>query len=124
LQWAARAGESGRYPESRAEKDNFRSLERFAWTFINSRDRPQAVGRLLPNAWGLFDVLGNADEMTSDWRGDPPAGLHIDFQGPPKGTHRVLYGGGYNNRAVFEGTFGLQPGQGTSEAGFRIVREP
>jgi sulfatase modifying factor 1 len=127
-QWAARAGETGRYPGSRAERENYLSLEKYAWTFVNSRDHPQPVGRLLPNPWGLFDVLGNADEMGSDWTTSPidavPTGLHPDYRGPPTGTHRVMYGGGYNNRATFDFLYAKKPDEGNSEAGFRVVRDP
>jgi serine/threonine protein kinase len=127
-QWAARAGETGGYPTSRAERENHRSMEKYAWTFMNSRDRPQPVGRLLPNAWGLYDVLGNADEMGFDWAAqvlmEVPTGLHPDYRGPSGGTHRVMYGGGYNNRATFDGLYAKKPDEGTSEAGFRVVCEP
>jgi formylglycine-generating enzyme required for sulfatase activity/tRNA A-37 threonylcarbamoyl transferase component Bud32 len=125
-QWAARAGERGRYPGSEAERENYASLEKYAWTFVNSRDRPQPVARLRPNAWGLLDVLGNADEWSYDWNwmGTAPTGLHLDYQGPPTGTIRMLYGGGYNGRSTFEGYFAKKPDEGISEAGFRVLREP
>ena len=128
LQWAARAGESGIYPGSKADNLSYRSIEKHAWTFESSRDRPQPVGRLIPNAWGLYDVLGNADEMAHDWMGlqitDVPTGLHLDYQGPDTGTHRLNVGGGFNGRPGFETLFAKKPDEGTSEAGFRVLREP
>jgi formylglycine-generating enzyme required for sulfatase activity len=39
--------------------------ERYAWFFGNSKDKPQAVGRKRPNAWGLHDVEGNAFEWVT-----------------------------------------------------------
>ena len=38
-------------------------LARYAWTAANSEYRLQPVGRLLPNAFGLFDSLGNVMEL-------------------------------------------------------------
>jgi formylglycine-generating enzyme required for sulfatase activity len=35
---------------------------RYLWYFNNSDERPQPVGRKLPNAWGLYDMEGNAME--------------------------------------------------------------
>jgi formylglycine-generating enzyme required for sulfatase activity len=38
---------------------------RYLWYFENSNGRPQPVGRKLPNAWGLYDVEGNAFEWVT-----------------------------------------------------------
>ena len=35
---------------------------RYLWYFNNTDERPEAVGRKRPNAWGLYDVEGNAME--------------------------------------------------------------
>jgi formylglycine-generating enzyme required for sulfatase activity len=37
---------------------------RYLWYRVNSKGRPQAVARKLPNAWGLYDVEGNVWEWT------------------------------------------------------------
>ena len=36
--------------------------DRYLWYFNNTDQRPAPVGRKLPNAWGLFDMEGNAAE--------------------------------------------------------------
>ncbi len=38
----------------------------YAWYSKNSDDKFQKVGQKLPNAWGLYDMLGNAMEWTLD----------------------------------------------------------
>jgi tetratricopeptide (TPR) repeat protein/serine/threonine protein kinase len=63
-QWefACRAGSSAVYGVS----DDPKSLELVAWTKDSGVTFAQPVGSKLPNAFGLFDMLGNAYEWTSD----------------------------------------------------------
>ena len=55
-EYAARAG-SNTYHYWGEEID-----DRYLWYFNNTDQRPEAVARKLPNAWGLYDVEGNAME--------------------------------------------------------------
>ena len=41
-------------------------LSQYAWFGTNSSDKFQKVGQKLPNAWGLYDMLGNLMEWTLD----------------------------------------------------------
>jgi formylglycine-generating enzyme required for sulfatase activity len=41
-------------------------LGQYAWYSSNSEDRFHKVGEKLPNAWGLYDMLGNLMEWTLD----------------------------------------------------------
>jgi formylglycine-generating enzyme required for sulfatase activity len=55
------------------------------------------VGRLRPNKWGLYDMLGNAAEWCQDWHGEDyyrksPLG---DPTGPETGTSRAIRGGAF-----------------------------
>jgi formylglycine-generating enzyme required for sulfatase activity/predicted Ser/Thr protein kinase len=123
-----------------------RLLSRYAWTWLNSDDRVHPAGQLLPNEYGMFDMLGNVWE----WTHDGPAGAYPDVPLPayPHGTRerpapdpgrpevvlgagrrqetwRILRGGAFNYspikaRSAHRDWIGaLSP---CSYIGFRVVR--
>jgi formylglycine-generating enzyme len=53
-----------------------------AWWASNSKNQPQPVGTLKPNAWGLFDTVGNVGEWCLDWHAELPVGTFTDWRGP------------------------------------------
>lgn len=60
-------------------------------------NRPHPVGQKQPNAWGLYDMLGNVQQWTADWY-DSAYYLHgenKDPHGPPAGQAKVLRGGNW-----------------------------
>jgi formylglycine-generating enzyme required for sulfatase activity len=87
---AARGGVAGsRYGDS-AE---------IAWTRENSGGITHPVGEKQGNAFGLFDMLGNAMEWCADWKGDEyykysPTRNPV---GPGQGQGRVLRGLSFND---------------------------
>ncbi|MFF7487559.1 formylglycine-generating enzyme family protein [Streptomyces luteogriseus] len=61
-------------------------LDDIAWYRGNSGDRVRPVGGRQPNAWGLYDMLGNV----WDWCWDL-------YDAEVYGTYRVLRGGGWSD---------------------------
>ena len=61
------------------------------------------VGSFAPNAFGLYDMLGNAWEWVSDWHGDDTyaQGPVVDPQGPANGDVRVRRGGSWHTWAFY-----------------------
>jgi formylglycine-generating enzyme required for sulfatase activity len=68
-------------------------LDQFAWNLKNAGSAFHPVGQKQPNAFGLFDMHGNAWEWCLDEFGPYNAAPAIDPQGPPHKKTRVLRGG-------------------------------
>ncbi len=94
-EYACRAGSSKKYQIG----DTFSDLYKVAWHGDNVPEAAfstQAVGQKLPNAWGLYDMLGNVMEMCCDVPVDYPAGTsQIDWvgSGGPLKDFRNIRGG-------------------------------
>jgi formylglycine-generating enzyme required for sulfatase activity len=56
---------------------------RYLWYFSNTDQRPERVARKVPNAWGLYDVEGNAMEWVLG--GGPHSSVTRDGAGCPRG---------------------------------------
>jgi len=86
-EYAARGGCTGpRYGEA----------AKIAW-FQVSPPAPQPVKRKEPNAFGLYDTLGNVWEWCSDWFSEYEPDAQTDPQGPARGSHKVLRGGSWDD---------------------------
>ena len=114
-EYAARAGTGG---------DRYGDLADIAWWDYN-RERPQPVGQKAPNAWGLYDMLGNVDEWVEDWYGKYPGGLVTDPGGPASGSERLIRGCNWGSSTMTCRTparSNIPPGARGSRGGFRLLR--
>ena len=96
------------------------------WWAGNSGDKIYPVGRKKPNAFGLYDMLGNAVEWCSDWYDVRyyEASPVLNPPGSDRGKQRVLRGGDYLHTDSYERAAhrnGQDPKVGKPFYGFRLV---
>jgi formylglycine-generating enzyme required for sulfatase activity len=90
-EYACRAGTTGSYA---GEPDAM------AWYNKNSGGTTHPVGLKRPNAWGLYDMLGNVLEWCYDWYGDYRGGEVADPKGPASGYFRMARGGSWRTEVT------------------------
>lgn len=102
----------------------------YGWCQQNTFDRSQPVGLLRPNAFGLFDILGNMMELChgTPQRSPDPFMTHVDEGRDPEGKAAPvleLRGGGFSDHP---GAFrvaqrwAVHPAAAYGNHGFRVVR--
>ncbi len=106
-EYACRAGTTTAYSFG----DNAQDLGKYAWFDDNSGSTTHAVGKKLPNGWGLYDMHGNVWEWCSDVDDDV-------------GSSRVRRGGSWGDVAAgcrtADRSSGGPTGRG-SGMGFRLA---
>ena len=88
-EYAARAGSTAA---------RYGKLDEIAWYGENSQDQTHDVKGKQPNAWGLYDTLGNVWEWAADWLDETYYARNEvrDPTGPKDGSHRVVRGGSWD----------------------------
>lgn len=99
-EYACKAGTTTVYPFG----NDASQLPEYAWFAANSSSKYQRVGQKKPNAWGLYDMLGNVAEWTLD-QYDPAYFTKIQDGSknpliePGPRYPRSVRGGGYTDNA-------------------------
>ncbi|MEU8520123.1 formylglycine-generating enzyme family protein [Streptomyces sp. NBC_01216] len=106
-EYACRAGTDG---------PHYGPLDDIAWYRDNSGERLHDVGGKLPNAWGLYDMLGNV----WNWCWDV-------YDAEVYGDYRVLRGGGWFDEhwsCRASARRRSHPSYRVDDVGFRLARSP
>ncbi|MBF0406639.1 MAG: SUMF1/EgtB/PvdO family nonheme iron enzyme [Candidatus Riflebacteria bacterium] len=121
-EYSARAGTETEFYWGDTYRDGF------AWCHYNS-GRPtrstHPVGTLQPNAWGLYDMLGNIAEWCEDYYlSSYSPDDTTDPIGPLDGKFRVIRGGDYSSLPYTSASRSNDTPDTMMGPGFRVVRNP
>jgi len=109
---------------------NYLELNQYAWYWDNSDGQTHPVGQKKPNAWGLYDMLGNVYEWCSDQYKDlnknhSAVSSDTSISVPTKNSNRVCRGGSWwlDEASLFRSASRIPCPQSNSSdnLGFRVV---
>jgi formylglycine-generating enzyme required for sulfatase activity len=124
-EYAARAGSTTKYYWGDSEED----IVQYAWTSESELESTKPVMKKDPNAFGLYDMLGNVLEWCEDWYNEDyysDSELN-DPKGPEEGEYRVLRGGSWNINARYSrlsNRLNFNPDSRDNYYGFRLLLLP
>jgi len=110
------------------DDSGYDDIDRYAVYSGNDNRRAEEVGTKLPNAWNLYDMLGNVWEWCKDW-------YHSNYNNAPNdgsawvspsGSSRVDRGGGWNYGAGYCRSAyrsGNNPSNRNADLGLRLARD-
>jgi formylglycine-generating enzyme required for sulfatase activity len=119
-EYACRAGTTTVFPFGNSEI----ILGEYAWYTASSQHKTHAAGQLKPNAFGLYDMIGNVWEWCDDWHGGYAPSPQDDPSGPTMGSDRVRRGGSWRHRAAdcrAADRVRFGPSSHASDLGFRLA---
>lgn len=129
-EYAYRAGTSARFYWG--GDPAYSQIETYAWYDANALNIGEkyahVVGLKKANAWGLYDMAGNAWEFCQDWWSESyPAQSVTDPLGPDTGSFRVIRGGGWDDIDAYcraANRYSLHHGVDYEDStlGFRLAR--
>jgi len=98
-EYACRAGTTTLYYWGNSTATD--TINRYAWWKLNAQEQTHPVAQKLPNAWGLYDMVGNVWEWVHYGHGGITPAYSAEPQTDPtgpseQGRYRMLRGGGWN----------------------------